>query len=342
MRRTSSTSSSRRHLVSGIVFLLGLAILLGTVQFVVFPRHDRDKLWMDYRSLHSDSVEVLFLGTSLVHANVNPPVLWEASGIRAYDLSGSEQSLLTTRPYLEEALRTQAPSVVALDLHMLSASNLPLSENQKRSNLTMMPFGVPKLKAIGVATPASEWPRYLSPLQQFHSRWGELRRKDFSPNKWRPESKNLFLGYRKVDKVAPQDPSAESRPFDEALYVQNYRAISGIIEVAQAANAEVLLMVGPSSRVHLQDQWIERLKPDIARDYPNVRFLETQLSQVEMGVDYRTDYYDELHLNSVGAEKYSSWLGRQLAGQYDLPRVKSDRLDGAWRQELARYRRERR
>ena len=293
---------------------------------------------MDYRNLPPGSVEVLFLGTSLVHANLNPPVLWEASGIHAYDLSGSEQSLLTTRPYLEEALRTQTPSVVALDLHMLSARNLPLSENQKRSNLTMMPFGVPKLKAISAATPASEWPRYLSPLQQFHSRWGELRRKDFSPNKWRPESKSLFLGYRKVDKVVPQNPSSETMGFDEALYVQNYRAISDIIEVAQAANAEVLLMVGPSSRVHLQDEWIERLKPDIAREYPNVRFLETQLYTGEMGVDYRTDYYDELHLNSVGAEKYSSWLGSLIANEYDLPRAGGRALDAPWRRALGRYR----
>jgi len=315
-----------------------MALLLGAVQFVVFPRHDRDKLWMDYRRLPSGSVDVLFLGTSLVHANVNPAVLWEVSGIRAYDLSGSEQALLTTRPYLEEALRTQAPRVVALDLHMLSAENLPLSQNQKRSNLTMMPFGVPKLKAISVATPASEWPRYLSPLQQFHSRWGELRRKDFSPSKWRSNSDSFFLGYRKVDSVVPQNPSSESRGFDEALYTQNYRVISDIIEVAQGADAEVLLMVGPSSRANLQDKWIERLKPDIARDYPKVRLLETQLYTGAMGVDYRKDYYDELHLNSAGAEKYSSWLGLRLAKEYNLPRQSGDDLDGAWRSELVRYR----
>ena len=338
MQQTSSTSSSRRrNLALSLAFLLGLALLLGAVQFVVFPRHDRDRLWIDYEKLAPGSVDVLFLGTSLIHANINPVVLWQATGIRAYDLSGSEQSLLTTLPYLKEALRTQKPKVVALDLHMFSTKNFPLSENQKRSNLTMMPFGLPKLQAISVATPAPEWPMYLSPLEQFHSRWGELSRADFKVRKWRSDADNFFLGYRNVDKVVPQQATSTRKDVDNALYAENYRVLSDIIETAQGANAQVLLLVGPSSLVHLEDKWVERLKSDVARDYPKVRILETQLRTSEMGVDYRKDYYDELHLNRKGAEKYSRWLGKQLAAQYGLPRQSSRSLDRVWRTELTRY-----
>lgn len=340
MQQTSSTSSSRRrHLIASIAFLLGLAVLLWAVQFVVLPRHDRDKLWMDYLSLPANSVDVLFLGTSLIHANVNPAVLWDKTGIRTYDLSGSEQSLLTTLPYLKEALKTQRPRLVVMDLHMISNSDLPLSENQKRSNLTMMPLGTAKLGAIGSATPATEWPMYVIPLQQFHSRWAELTREDFRPKKWKSDANNFFLGYRMVEKVVPQQPSSERRDFNEALYARNYRVLSGIIETAQGADAEVLLVVGPSSLVHLQDKWVARLKSDLSRDYPWVRVLETQGRTQEMGVSYSKDYYDKLHLNSKGAEKYSAWLGRLIASQYDLPHVSSRELDGTWRSELARYRR---
>jgi hypothetical protein len=338
MQRTLSTSSSsRRNLAKSVVFLLGLAVLLWAVQFVFFPRYDRDELWRDYRSLPPNSVDVLFLGTSLVHANINPAVLWKASGVRAYDLSGSEQSLLTTLPYLDEALKTQHPKVVALDMHMFSSDNFPLSENQKRSNLTMMPLGLPKLQAISEAIPASEWTRYLIPLEQFHSRWNELGKADFDPNKWKSHHDNLYLGYRRVDKVVPQQPSADSKPVDEGLYEQNYRQVAAIIEHAQRANAQVLLIVGPSSRPHLHDKWMARLRPDIARDFPNVRILETQLHGAEMGLDFRKDYYDEWHLNRQGAEKYSAWLGQQIAKMIDSPRLASDTLDSAWRTALARY-----
>ena len=51
-RRTSSTSSSRnRRIVASVVFLLGLAVLLGALQYVLYPRLDRDELWSDYQAL---------------------------------------------------------------------------------------------------------------------------------------------------------------------------------------------------------------------------------------------------------------------------------------------------
>jgi len=313
-------------------------MLLGAVQFVVLARHDRDELWSDYLSLPPGSVDVLFLGTSLVHANINPTVMWESTGIRAYNLSGSEQSLLTTLPYLDEALRTQKPRVVALDLHMFSLENTPLSENQKRSNLTMMPLGLPKLRAIVTATPAQEWTRYLIPLEQFHSRWGELGKDDFNPKKWQRHREDLFLGYRKVVKVEPQRISSERRELDEDLYTRNYRVLSQIIERAESSGAEVLLLVGPSSRPSLHDEWIERLEQDLATGYPNVKVLETQRRIDEMNVVYESDYYDALHLNAGGAEKYSTWLGLQLSELYGLPRSGRSGSDDVWRRELERYR----
>ena len=101
----------------------------------------------------------------------------------------------------------------------------------------------------------------------------------------------------------------------------------------------MLLVVGPSSRPNLHDEWLKRLGPDIARDHPSARILDTPSRVREMGIDYATDYYDVWHLNSGGAEKYSAWLGRQLSEQFGLPREGSEDLDSAWRAALSRYRR---
>lgn len=339
MRPTSSTSSSSvKRAVRAVVFVVVAGLMLAALQFALFPRHDRDELWTDYRALPNGSVDVLLLGTSLVHANVNPAVVWDETGVRAYDLSGSSQSLLTTRPYLEQALRSQSPQLVVLDIHMLSMPNEPLSEMQKRTNLTMMPFGLPKLRAIADAAPASEWTRYLLPLEQFHSRWGELQRRDFSPNKWRRNADNLYLGYRKVDKAAPQERSTDRRTFDEALYDRNYAIVSDIIATAQASGARVLLVIGPSTRPVLHEAWVPRLQADLKRRYPGVELLDTASRVAEMGIDYERDYYDLWHLNSKGAEKYSRWFGRKLVSDGTVSPKGNDRLDEPWRLEWKRYR----
>lgn len=339
MQQTSSTSGSKySNLWKSVAFLAGLAMLLGAAQFVFLPRHDRDKLWSDYLALPEGSVDVLFLGTSLVHANINPVVLWEAAGIRSYDLSGSEQSLLTTLPYLREALSTQAPRVVVVDLHMFSLTNWPLSENQKRSNFTMMPMGTPKLSAVTAGSPAREWTSYLVPLELFHSRWDELRFDDYNVYKWGDPANNTFLGYRKADKTVPQQPSYDRRPLDDVRYVENYELVSDIVELAEEAGAEVLLLIGPGALVSIHDDWTERLVHDVSRDHADVRILEAQYRTAEMDVDYAVDYYDQWHLNARGAEKYSAWLAGQLSQLYALPNEPSAHLDRAWQDELGRYR----
>ncbi len=338
-QQASSTSSSRlAFAVKAVAFLTGLVLLLGAAQFVVFARHDRDELWGDFLELPAGSVEALFLGSSLVHANINPAVLWEGSGVRSYDLSGSEQSLATTRHYLDEALRTQSPQVVVLDLHMFSIPNLPLNENQKRSNHTMMPLGPSKLRALYDAVPATEWAGYILPLVQFHSRWAELEREDFRPGKWAEHSPTLFMGYRKVERVEPQEVTTQVRNVDEGLYETNYRMLEAIVDSAEQGGAEVLLVVGPSTRVAVHDKWIARLEDDLARDHPSVKILETQRLVGEMGIDYQTDYYDDLHLNNVGAEKYSKWLGQRLSEMYGIGSSPDEALDAPWRRELERYR----
>ncbi|MBN2822955.1 MAG: hypothetical protein JXR33_07180 [Coriobacteriia bacterium] len=340
MRQSSSTSGSRvRRLTQSALFMAGLAILLGVAHFVFLPRHDRDQLWTTYRALPRDSVQVLFIGTSLIHANVNPVMIWEDSGIRSYALSGSEQSLPTTLEYLRQALCTQTPDVVVLDLQMLSLDNAILRENQKRANFTMMPLGLPKIRGVISGSPAGEWTGYLIPLEQFHSRWSELTRADFDPHKWSTLSANMFLGYRMTHRIEPQQPTTDRRALDEDVYAHNYRYISEICQLAEYAGAEVLLLVGPSSRVNVHDEWIERLDRDMARDHPGAELLQSQLSTQTIGLDYATDYYDQWHLNTTGAEKYSVWLGRELAGSYTLshPQLDTD-LDAMWRAELIRYR----
>lgn len=342
MPPTSSTSGSdMRTITACIAFLAGLALLLAAVQFVMFPRHDRDELWPDYLALPGESANVLLFGTSLVHANVNPAVMWDETGARAYALSGSEQSLLTMGPYVEEALKTQRPELVVLDLHMLSVDNLELSENQKRSNLTMMPSGAPKIRAVTRAVPGSEWTRYFIPLEQFHSRWSELTRADFSPAKWRRNDPKLHLGYRRVDKTEPQQPSDETRPFDAARYRRNYALLSEAIGEAESAGAKVLLLVGPSARPAIHDRWLTALRRDLARDHPDADILDAARRVDDMGVDPEVDYYDHWHLNSVGAEKYSRWLAAYLADRYGIARGSGDVPEEPWSVEYERYRKAR-
>lgn len=338
MQLTSSTSGSRYgNLVRSVAFLLGLAVLLGITQFVLTPRYDRDDLWTTYRELPEGSVDVLFFGTSMIHANVNPTVIWETSGIRSYVLSGSAQSLALTPWYLEEALKTQHPRVVVLDVRGLLNESHEQTERQKRVNYTMMPAGVSKLRAMVADLPPQEWTRYWVPLEQFHSRWIELGRGDFNPLKHCGKRPDSFFGYRLVDRVEAQQVSRSRKSFDADIYDENYRLTSQFIETASGAGAQVLLLVSPTSQPDFYAEWLPRLEADIARDYPNVSLLSAQDRVEEIGLSYESHYYDASHLNRLGAERYSTWLVGELRERYGSATETSEAWEAVWQRESARY-----
>ena len=55
----------------------------------------------------------------------------------------------------------------------------------------------------------------------------------------------------------------------------------------------------------------------------------------ELGIDNSTDWYDELHFNVRGAEKFSRWLGSYMLSLTEAP-VRSADADAFWR-ERAEY-----
>ena len=71
------------------------------------------------RSLYKqkkDSIDVLFLGSSRIFCNVRTGILWDEYGIASYDLGGAETTMMSSFYHLSEALKTQHPEVVVLEV----------------------------------------------------------------------------------------------------------------------------------------------------------------------------------------------------------------------------------
>ena len=63
-----------------------------------------------------NKIDVLFLGSSHVHCNVNTQLLWDEYGMAAYLMTGAEQPIWNSYYNLKEALKTQKPKLVVLDM----------------------------------------------------------------------------------------------------------------------------------------------------------------------------------------------------------------------------------
>jgi hypothetical protein len=50
----------------------------------------------------------------------------------------------------------------------------------------------------------------------------------------------------------------------------------------------------------------------------NAAFLDFNDGTYSLGIDPDTDFFDVLHLNCWGAEKFSAWLGKFIDGNYTI------------------------
>ena len=97
-----------------VFFAIGI-ILFAAIQNILVPHNDA-KVYMNTSgrvhegllALESDSVDVLFLGTSLVMFGVSPMEIYERTGICSYNLATVAQPLECSYYILKDAFRTQS------------------------------------------------------------------------------------------------------------------------------------------------------------------------------------------------------------------------------------------
>ena len=288
------------------VLLFSLTWLAG---WLLMPqRKEYGSLWEQYRQEPENSLDVLFLGSSIVYCDVAPGWIWEESKLRSWVMAGPEQTMAFTYYYLREALKTQSPRLVVLE-----ASSLLFKRYQdySRANVSAMPLGVNRLSAVFRAAEREEWKGLLFPLYNYHARWTEIEWAEAEEH-LRPEA-DLLAGYTPLARSIPQMPRINrERVPEEETYRENLVWLGRIGEYCRRNGVRLLLYLSPSA-ARTPVEVTERILSDV-RDL-GLELLDLSDLAPELGIDDALDWYDPLHFNISGAEKFSRWWGRTLAGE---------------------------
>ena len=86
-----------KALLFAAAFVLTAALLLGRCGAALRPvRVDYGAVWEPYLAEPKDSLDYLYLGSSYAYCDVNPSLIYDATGLTGYVLAGPEQTLSTT------------------------------------------------------------------------------------------------------------------------------------------------------------------------------------------------------------------------------------------------------
>lgn len=317
-----------REPLSTLALVLCAALLLQLAGTALRPAHDTyGSTWRAYLAEPEDSVDVLYLGSSYAYCDVNPAVIYDETGLTGYVMGGSEQTLAITYWYLKEALRTQSPSAVVLEL-----SGLWFKPYQAYTqiNVGYMPFSANKLGAVFTASEPGLRLGLLWDLYFYHSRWKEVTPGEIV-KAFSPAEADFYKGFTPAVGVFDQTaggPFVTRSAQPEEVYADNLAWLGKIAALCRAEGITPVFTINPTYSQHTPEEY--------ARAAADVEALGEVMYDwsgcfAPLGLDPARHLYDGGHLNREGAEIFSRRLGRLLADGVGLsPRPQSGENAAAW------------
>lgn len=323
----------KKHLKFAGKCVLFLCILFVSVEFVfqiLIPKLCYEEMlpttlsYRNFYKMEEDTIDVLFMGSSVAATSYIPQELYEQYGITSYNLASEKQSPLVSYYWLREALRYQSPKALVLDCYYFFQNNdsvLNTTEISIRRALDYMRWSPVKLEAVRTICELDENQSALSyflPNIRYHERWDELQENDFA-------LEDLIDGYGLkgyallgarcgIESYTPFEEGVSDEVTDIPPLLEAY--LDKICSLCEQEGIELVLTNAPFLNADVgRFNTIRNYAQEHGLQFYD--FNEKNLYEAS-GFSMPTDSYDGAHNNLWGAQKLTAYLGGVLESQYDF------------------------
>lgn len=269
-----------------------------------------------------DTIDVLCLGSSMIFENVNTEILWDNYGIANFNLCGSIQPFWNTYYYMKEALKTQTPKVMVVDVFGAVQKEDYIDYSRIIKNNYGLKFSKDKIQSVLASSPADERLNYLLEYPTFHSRYDELTHADFEKDNGNVLFQN-WKGYGMNTETTVFSKPCDFQTNEKSDLTQKVeKYLLKIIKLSKENHVPLLLVKTPYI-ISKDDQKIYNTVAEIAasNEIPFVNFNEYY---DEIGLDFSSDFADNWHMNYHGNEKFTSYFANYLKIHYEIPDRRND------------------
>lgn len=342
-------SKNIRIVIRIICFLLIFLILLCLVSRLLTPKTYDNNEYMNFRGFYAEkqnSLDIIYMGTSMDIVSWMPYEMWHETEITSYALGHSTLGSFAYVPLIKEALAYQQPQLLILDARPFlytfdyddgSEFNLTLNflDSFKFTSLNRIPIALGCYEAYrgeisaGVREPGEGiFPYILFNIARYHSNWTEEIDKsdygDIIPNEsdtkgyyeMRVHTGNYPL-YNRADysSMTPIKEQAEEDLFE-------------LLDYLDKIGIETLFVVAPYSESETDKaeyNYISQIVKDRGHGFADFNdYIE------EIGLDKGVNLYNANHLNVFGGEKYTAYLTKYIADNYDITPNGDAAVQASW------------
>lgn len=275
-----------------------------------------------------DTIDAAMMGSSHIHCDIDPGILYDEFGIAAYDMSAAEQPMWITYHYILELCKRQKPSVMVIDMFAPAAYGDDFKEQWMADNLFGVHFSVNKLKMLYNTCSREQLNDYFPAFVGYHSEYEDIRLRNLKKRINRKPDIS-FKGYTGYDDICDENnPPAINVTAKKELPPKTGEYLDRIISYTKENNITLFLVVNP-----YQSEPEEEMIYNWLEDYASqkgVIFINGNRHLDDIGIDIDTDFYDYSHLNIEGGAKYTRYLGNILKNTGLLPDRRGDERYSSW------------
>lgn len=267
-----------------------------------------------------NTLDVIFIGSSQMYADMAPAVLFHEYGITSYDFCANEQPMWISYYYIKEALKHQTPKVIVLDVFTVYGEDYE-EEGVTHINLDDLPMSLNKIAAIRDSVPAGMRYSFYFPLAKYHNTWtdffeGKAELSFYHEN-------DPYKGYSPFVFAADYEESAkpevvnqrESEPIPERAGTW----LRKIIDLCEEEGVPLVLIKTPNGNAERQ------------KLYNSVSELAKETGTPFLNMNVLLD--GQAHVNVLQAEKISMLMGEYLVSHYEFEDKREDPAYAEWVQD---------
>ncbi len=331
-----------RFFASGLALLALLAMILiplsrlMALKSLALPWNTTTKISGFYNE-ERDQFEVMFFGSSHAYAAFSPLELWEETGVKSYVFATQQQPLWATYTYIQEALKTQSPSLIVVECRMaFGDQEYYLGKDNIGVTYTYMddiPLSWNKVELALRSAPDLEGrAALLFNFIMYHDRWDDLHRWDFTFR--RDQARDPYKGYVMLapEEIPRPRPDTEGVTGRTALLEKNQYWLEEIVRLCREEGAALWLVKSPSNLEPEEKAMLNTVEDTAQRLGVPFRDFNRDYEDIGLSEDL---FHDEHHLDVFGASRFTRFFSRVLT--QDWPELRTDREDPVWTADLTAY-----
>lgn len=328
-----------KNFLSGFIFILILSNAFISVSYL-FRNSGTNRMHI-VGIKEEEALDMVYIGGSAAFVFWQPLRAWNDCGFTSYNYATDTIQAECIKYYVREVRKYQNPELFVIDIRPFQYWEKPVRENGIRNGPDSMDYSVNRVLLLQsylekhTLNEGTDQLSYYIDIAKYHTNlealgnaanWQLINNTGISINKgmeWKSEHKYLD---------APMNFITDNRT---PLVQESSETLIDLLNYCTENDLNVLFIVSPY-KITRGHQEMYNTMMDMIESY-GFHYLNTNEYYNEMNIDFSQDYYDESHVNALGAEKYTIFLEKYLVEQFDLPDHREDASYQSWDNDFDRF-----